>query len=264
MELVKITHDGKPTLINGDHVISVAYEEEKQRLEIKLITGEALMLDGDDAVGAWTTFSAEAINDDSDSEDERDGLNADNEDEEEREPFERINHELDDLENQLKRNLTTRSWEARLLRDKTNEMDEYWGKKKRKEHAEELKRVKERANALAEEAEIQAHTNTINKCMTAQIINASSVKSILRDLDNSADELRLKDKLSDELSQKVRTAKERLAWHRAKKKLDESRVAEAGGSHIKGEKYKREAETLLEQDWTLIFPNEQPPQWELS
>lgn len=260
MKLYKLTHNHKPTLINGNHVISINYEEEKRLLEIKLINGDALTLNGDDAAKAWAVFDDEVVNDESNERDERTDLDAEDEDEEERNPFERVNRELDELENQLKRNLVTRSWEARLLRDKTNEMDAYWDKKKRKDHAEELKRVKERANRLADEAEMQTHTNTINKCMTAQIINASSVKSILRDLDHAAEELRLRDKLSAELNQKIRSAKERLAWHRAKKKLDESSVAEAGGSLNKSEKYKREAEMILKQDWTLIFPDEQPPQ----
>jgi hypothetical protein len=43
---------------------------------------------------------------------------------------------------------------------------------------------------------------------------------------------------------------------------DDSRVAEAGGNRVKGEKYKREAEMMLKQDWTLIFPDEQPPELE--
>lgn len=68
--------------------------------------------------------------------------------------------------------------------------------------------------------------------------------------------------LVDNKGEDRRSAQERPAWHRAKKKLDESRVVEAGGSHIKGEKYKREAEIILKQDWTLIFPDEQPPQLE--
>jgi hypothetical protein len=266
MELYRLTRNGKPALINGSQVITITYDEKARQLEVKFINSEVFALDGDDAASAWAVFDAEVLNgDDTDGSDERPELDADDEDEdedEERNPLERVGHQLDDLENQLQRGLVTRSWEARLLRDKINDMGGYWDRKRRKQYGEELKRVKERANALADQAEIQAQTNTINKCLTAQIVNTSSVKSILRDLDHAADELQLREQLSDDLKQKIRTAKERLAWHRAKKKLDDSRVAEAGGSRVKGEKYRREAEMMLRQDWTLIFPDEQPPELE--
>jgi hypothetical protein len=266
VELYRLTRSGKPALINGSQVITITYDEKARRLEVKFINGEVFTLDGDDAESAWAVFDAEVLNDDdADGGDERPELDADDDDEdEERNPLERVTRQLDDIENQLQRGLVTRSWEARLLRDKINDMGGYWDRKKRKQYGEELKRVKARANALADQAEVQAQTNTINKCLTAQIVNTSSVKSILRELDHAAEELQLREQLSDDLKQKIRTAKERLAWHRAKKKLDDSRVAEAGGSRVKGEKFRREAEMMLRQDWTLIFPDEQPPDLEAS
>jgi hypothetical protein len=62
---------------------------------------------------------------------------------------------------------------------------------------------------------------------------------------------------------KIREAKERVAWYRAKKKLSEYAVAEAGGSSKKAGKLAAEATEILKQDWSLVFPGESPPVGEL-
>jgi hypothetical protein len=62
----------------------------------------------------------------------------------------------------------------------------------------------------------------------------------------------------------VRGGKEHVARFRAQKKLDESAVAEAGGSAKKAAKLRAEAGVVLAQDWSRYFPGEQIPNSEVQ
>ena len=57
----------------------------------------------------------------------------------------------------------------------------------------------------------------------------------------------------------LRQTKERLAWYRAKKKIDEAAVLEAADRTIKSASCRKEAQVLLQQDWQWVFINEQCP-----
>jgi hypothetical protein len=267
MALYKVTHDGKPILVNGDNVLTISYDEEPQQLTIKFVNGDILTLNGDSAADAWRFFCYEILNDAVESGDgEVSGSNGssetggtDDDDEDDDDPFESINRDIALLERQMQRELVTRTYEANLLRRYADDLDEYWKPKKKRELKSQLKEVRARAYAVADAAEAQALANTVNQCLTAQIVNTQSAKVLLRDLDEAEDTLRKTDRLTDELSQNIRRARERVAWNRAKKKLDDASVAAASGNQKKSDKLRLEAETMLKQDWATVFQDEDPP-----
>jgi hypothetical protein len=271
MALYKVTHEGKPTLINGDNVLTLTYDEESQQLTIKFINGDTLTLNSDSAADAWRFFCYEILNDAADDGDnEASGVNSVSEsdssddDEDDDDPFESIKRDIATLEKQVQRNLVTRTYEADLLRNYADDLDEYWKPKKKRELKSQLETIRARAYAVADAAETQALTNTIRQCLTTQIVNTQSAKVLLRDLDEAENTLRKTDRLTHDLSQNIRRSRERVAWHRAKKKLDDAGVAAASGNQKKSDKLRLEADTMLKQDWATVFPDEDPPMLEPS
>lgn len=258
MELYKLMRDGKMTLINGDNILIIDYEEQEQKLAVRFINGETITLSGSDATSAWELFKDEAITNDHNEEAETEG----EDEEEDEDQFESINREISVLELQVQRGSVTRIWDAHSLRRSADELDEYWNAKEKRKYKDELKAVRERAYAVADEAETVALTNRIDECARKPIVNNSSVKSILGQLNEAENELKKGRKLTDELRGKIRNAKERVAWHRTKKKLSDAEVALAGGNPAKADKCRREASTTIKQDWAEVFPNEEPPEIE--
>ncbi|MDQ1613266.1 MAG: hypothetical protein QOG00_3197 [Pyrinomonadaceae bacterium] len=262
MELYKTTHNGKVALINGNHILTVNFDEDEKQLVIKFDNGETISFSGDEAVAAWDTFTSEIINEefeDDDKEKPATDLNQDEEDEE-RDPFEDIKRELATIGLQVERRSITSTWDARSLREHAEELGSDWDSKQRKKLKSELNQIREQAYALADEAETIALDNTIDECLTTPIVNTSTVKSILRTLNKAEEDLKRSNKMTDDLSHKIRNAKERLAWFRTKKKLDDAAVTLAGGNQRKSEKYRREAALLIKQDWAEVFPGEPAPE----
>ena len=91
------------------------------------------------------------------------------------------------------------------------------------------------------------------------IVSVSVKRRMLYEATEARDFLSDHPDVFDKLSPSLRLVKERLAWFRARKRLDEADVAEAGGRIIKSEKLRREAAVLLKQDWAEVFPGEKPP-----
>ena len=66
--------------------------------------------------------------------------------------------------------------------------------------------------------------------------------------------------LSPTLTAMAREAKEQAAWFRARKRLDDAAVAQAGAQVGKRAfKLRSEAAVMLQQDWARVFPGEIPP-----
>ena len=61
---------------------------------------------------------------------------------------------------------------------------------------------------------------------------------------------------------RLRAALENLAWHRARKMLDDAEVAEAGGSFKKGLKLRAQAKAVLKQDWARVLAHEPRPNFD--
>lgn len=85
------------------------------------------------------------------------------------------------------------------------------------------------------------------------------MKSLLNWLEDAENALRERGNLTEEVQNEVHTAKERFAWHRTKKRLEDAKVAEAGGNFKKAERLRREAAETIRQDWALVFPGESVP-----
>lgn len=202
MTLYKLIQDGRPTLINGDHILSVTYEEESRKLEIRFINGESLTLVDAEAASGWDTFRDYAMNE----EDETDHDEEDD-DTEPREDLEEINSMIVSLEDQVRNKGVTRGPEAYRLRSHADSLGEYWGYKKRQQLADEIKATKQRAYKVADEAEVVELTNEVSDCLTTPIATQTSVKSILRRLNEAESELKRKGALSDELKTNIRGAR---------------------------------------------------------
>ena len=91
------------------------------------------------------------------------------------------------------------------------------------------------------------------------IISVPTTKRMLRETHMVDDFLENSNELHPLLLLLLRQTKERLAWCRAKKKIDEADVLKAADRTIKSASCRKEAQVLLQQDWQWVFINEQCP-----
>lgn len=175
------------------------------------------------------------------------------------EELKEIKQELNSLKNKLKRKVQINIWEVEDLRQRLDELGIDWDQNTQGNLVNQIEKIKDEGLALVGEAEEAAHLYIISETLTQPIHNLSSVNNILQKLNDAFVFLEHHNRLTAEINQKIRQSKERAAWFRAKKKLAEAEVAEAGGSYIKAPKLRKEAVVLLGQDWSLAFPDEEPP-----
>ncbi|MBI5324118.1 MAG: hypothetical protein HZB41_02370 [Ignavibacteriae bacterium] len=165
---------------------------------------------------------------------------------------------LKDLERHIEEK-NVEDYEIDNIENRIGELDIYWSKNIQKLFYDEVKELKDYGNNLLRKAIIEFHLNNINNSLTDSIPSISSVERIIRTL-TEAEEFFIKNNMiNDDLQNKIRKGKERSAWSRARKKLNEAEVAEAGQNIKKTEKLRAEAKVLIKQDWKLVFPNEEPP-----
>lgn len=150
-------------------------------------------------------------------------------------------------------------WDAVGLRGAVERLDEYVDAKVRQRLAGQLNRTRQRAHDVADRVEVACEGMAVRRAATQVLHNASSVTSILTAVDDAIVGLRSHGALTDELAQVAREAMVRAARFRCDKKLGEAEVAMAGGSDKRAEKLRREASTMLAQDWARAFPGEEPP-----
>lgn len=255
---IKSTHEGLPIVLNMDLIASAGFEEASKQLHIKFSGGDEMTLVGEEAERVWGIFSRESDRNEHDDRDELD----DPDDDEVTDDFEHINQEIADLETQLADGNITRLWVGQRLRDTARSLGSFWPTKKKRALSEEIKKVKEKALAIADQAEMAALSNTVNECLMAAFTSSASVTSTVKKLTEVQVELQRRKKITPELKQQIRAGKERAARHRARKKLNDAQIAKAGGSLIKYDRYTREAEAIFKQDWATIFPKDQVPQFE--
>lgn len=93
-----------------------------------------------------------------------------------------------------------------------------------------------------------------------RLATAVSSASVLGHLNSLQDEAEQEMLLTEQLRETILVAKQRAAWYRAKKRLDEAEVAKAGRSYIRYDKMKAESKVMLMQDWATAFPGEKPPE----
>jgi hypothetical protein len=251
---------GKPTIVNLLFMTSATYDEEAQRLTINFNGGGSVDIEGQDAVDVWEAVTSDP-SDSTTGEDDDDGGESGTaagenlEDAEIGEDItvESIKRQIADLEDQIQLNRVDRSSGAFNLRYAIELLE------KRKPQTEEMERIREKALAVAKAAEIIYYRQRINRFAATPITNISAMKSLLNRLENAKDGLSKWGGMTEEDQRHVRSVKERFAWNRAQKKLEDAKVAEAGGNFKKAEKLKREAAEVIKQDWTYVFPGEPVP-----
>jgi hypothetical protein len=170
-----------------------------------------------------------------------------------------VRQEVQGIFEVLKRNVPIDPWRARQLRGYADELGVRWPQEIRSQFAGDINETRRLAYEAADGAELRSCVDTIERCRTEPLINAQQVLRVIRDLVDVEDALNRQNRSTPELAAQVRAAKERAAWYRARKKLDEAEVAEAGGNARKTAKLRAEAAVLLKQDWDQAFPGENPP-----
>jgi predicted ABC-type transport system involved in lysophospholipase L1 biosynthesis ATPase subunit len=105
MNFLKVTHDGVSSVINLALVIQAGYEQSSQQLHIKFTNGETITLIGEEGERVWMLLSLEAGADNDYDPDEDEAVG----------DFDIINQEITELENQVKNNSVTRTWDAQRL-----------------------------------------------------------------------------------------------------------------------------------------------------
>jgi hypothetical protein len=115
------------------------------------------------------------------------------------------------------------------------------------------------ALSVADSLEVGYAGAQLERALTEPITSTASLPKHHRAIGFALMELEKRGRLTDELRQRARAARERLARFRYQKNIDESQVADAGGNVKRAEKLRREAVALLGQDWPRAFPGEAPP-----
>jgi hypothetical protein len=129
----------------------------------------------------------------------------------------------------------------------------------RDQFAEQIAAARAATNTVADELEAAGFYGALLKARDRVIHSASTIGAIIAEVGRATSELERRGKLTPELQQLARQAKERAARHRWQKKRSEADVAEAGGNAKKAAKLRAEAGTVLAQDWLRAFPGEVPP-----
>ena len=166
---------------------------------------------------------------------------------------------LKQIEKKLRKKTRIFHDEIEYIRDNIEELHDNSNITTNNKYFTKLLSIDEKAASLLSNAEINAELYDLEDSLMLQIHNVSSVKSIIRRLDEHTKFFREKGNLSEEILKRIRNGKERAAWIRANKKIAEADVIAAGGALKKSASLKKEAEVLLTQDWEMAFPNENPP-----
>lgn len=149
-------------------------------------------------------------------------------------------------------------WDAHLLRQLADQNRASVDRRIDMVLEPEMQALRRDASDLADEAEVAAYIHALKAARTQPIHSASTVRSILAELESTAAALKKRERWTEELDRILVEAKERAARFRAQRKLDEAEVALAGASHRKAERLRNAAAVLLAQDWALAFPGETP------
>jgi len=197
-------------------------------------------------------------------------LKNESEDELEDEEFarEQAVNDIEDFEGEIaraKRELTkpiTSNSMAENLRYTADTLGDgdYWDLKEIKaEFSEKIIQLKTSAEELAKKIDRAYLLYRLDLILESDVRSQVGAYDLLEMLDDISKELKQADMLTPELMQKIREGKERAAWFRARKKLDNADIAEAAGKIIKAPRMRDEAQAMLKQDWKRAFKNEPVP-----
>ena len=149
---------------------------------------------------------------------------------------------------------------AENLRDTADTLGDYWESKELKtEFADKISRLKTSAEEIADQLDRAYLLFCLDVILESDIRSQVGAYDLMEQLDNISKKLKLAGILTSELTRKIREGKERAAWFRARKKLDDADIAEAAGKKIKAPRMRDEAQAMLKQDWKHAFKNEPVP-----
>lgn len=165
---------------------------------------------------------------------------------------------VNSLKTKLETDAPIRYWDANLSFSETI-IGKTWSPDVREVLGKELDELKAVMPDILDRATKAGYYQLLDETLAAPIHNVVSSRNILDDIEKVIKFFTSRNLFDEELKDRVRQSRERIAWHRAKKKLADAKVAEAGGN-LKGvAKRRSEAEALLAQDWAEVFPEETPP-----
>ncbi|MEA5114995.1 MAG: hypothetical protein VB050_13310 [Geobacteraceae bacterium] len=149
---------------------------------------------------------------------------------------------------------TINIYDSQQLRSEISHLGQYWNKKALKKFGNTLTDLKREGNCLADKIEVDAYVKYIDDTDRSSIYNITSVNSILKTLNNAEACFRARELMTDELYDRIFSIKKECAWFRASKKIADAEVAKGGMNDKKYLKLIGEAEVMLKQDWSQIFP----------
>jgi hypothetical protein len=114
-------------------------------------------------------------------------------------------------------------------------------------------------NNIAVEFEEHAYLAFINERTEQHIVSVSSARSILSWVNKAELFLNENNICNVEWLNRINVIKEKCAWFRARKNISAAEVAKGGGNDKKYLKLIGEAEVMLKQDWSQIFPDKPVP-----
>lgn len=237
--------------------------------EILSLVDEAALVEADNVLLEFSELVQSTESDDSENEDDE---YYDDEEWEAREAnwkLERAEEGLSSFEKKLEeidRRIQEREslsvWEYEELSDEAKHLEEYWPKDFTDKHKENIARLKSEGMRLAKLVKFTAHYQIVEESQKANYQSITSAQSVVRQLNEAFNYFKKEKLLTDEIKSDICKGKERAAWYRARKKLSEAEVSEAGGNFARATKLRSEANVLLSQDWSTIFPGESAPKIE--
>jgi hypothetical protein len=118
----------------------------------------------------------------------------------------------------------------------------------------QISSVKARASDVVAEYERGKWTRKVDNALTVVLSGQSTVTRISTDLDRAETFLSSKGWMTSVIEESIRKGRQRLAWMRAKKKLDDLEVAVGTGNFVKAERLRRETEVLLRPRLAAVLP----------
>ena len=171
-------------------------------------------------------------------------------------------NKLVDMENCIAQNVKISEWKFQRLPDQAERLWKFWSKGVRENHTNDIKRLKTEAKRIAKLGEMTSYLRVVEQMMNLPLNTVSSVHKVIQQLENCVAYFEKNGSLTDEIEAKIEKGKNRAVWHRAKKKLAEAEIAEAGCRSSRAIKLKNEAAILLSQDWEVAFPGTMAPNME--
>lgn len=169
----------------------------------------------------------------------------------------RLLAEIEKLRNAIEDPVLLAPWQPALIRQQADQLDQWLAIDPR--HTERVGQLRATVAKVAADAEYALARRSMADALTRPIHSTASARSILAGVEDSRQQLMRLGRLTGENDALLRQAKERAAWYRSRKCLDDAEVAAAGGNTKKVTKLRAEAAVLLRQDWNDAFPGEQPP-----